>query len=60
MKTAQRNFFSIFYRRAVLRSTGFSPAEDVLAFCGLIHRTPDQHVRLEAFKINNKRSRPAA
>jgi hypothetical protein len=57
MKRAERNFFSIYGRRTALRSTGFSPAEDVIKFSSLINRTP---VRLEAFKINNKRSRPAA
>jgi hypothetical protein len=60
MKRAMRNSFSIYGHRTEPHRTGFSRAEDVIAFCGLIHPTPDQHVGLEAFKINNKRSRPAA
>jgi len=50
MKSNYRNFFSIRFRLTEPRGARFSPASDVITFCGLIHLATDQTSSLEAFK----------
>jgi hypothetical protein len=57
-----KEIFSQFvFRLTEPRGARFSPAADVITFSGLIHLTADhQSSSLEAFKINDMRSRQAA
>jgi hypothetical protein len=56
----KENVFSICFGLTGRRGARFSPAVDVITFSGVIHLATDQTSSLEAFKINNRRSRLAA
>jgi hypothetical protein len=56
--TRKRNFFSIGFRIREALGARFSPAGDVLPFCGLFY--PDHNFVSQNVEKNNMRSHPAA